>query len=333
MRRRLLAILLLALLVSAACNSKPVIPAVSSPNPVALPTTVTSATPTLAPSLTPTALPTIAPTPLPSATSALVPEPILTRVPRSTPGPTLTGDEEQTLVLNLLKENGGCQLPCWWGFTPGETDWQVAESFLLSHGKRIGTYRDSQGTIYSVNFYIPNHGSQINQDYYTTNGDVIDVITVRAVPPVRDEKFAYGDAQLAEDWNLYMLPQMLTNYGQPSEVFLETFTGAPDGGRPPFSLLLFYPEKGILVRYFGLVEKREKILRVCLSQADVSLWLWSPEHSMTLDRLANLGNEPVGDMSWFRPLEEVTNMSVEQFYQSFVRSNNTKCLETPVDMW
>lgn len=258
---------------------------------------------------------------------------ILTRRPSPTPVATMTADKEQALVLSLLQDNGKCRLPCWWGFTPGETAWLVAESFFLSNGKRIGVYRDSQGTVYSVNFFIPNHGSRINQDYYTTNGDVIDVITVRAVPPIRDEKLAYGDAQLAKDWNLYRLPQMLTNYGQPSEVFLETFTGAPDGGRPPFSLLLFYPEKGILVRYFGLVEKREKTLRVCLSQADVSLWLWSPEHSMTLDRLANLGNEPISDMSGFRSLEEATGISVEQFYQSFAQPNNKRCFETPADMW
>jgi Tol biopolymer transport system component len=68
MRRILPVILLLGLLLSVACNSKPVIPTVSLASPVATPTTATPATPTRAPSLTPTALPTITPTPLPSAT-------------------------------------------------------------------------------------------------------------------------------------------------------------------------------------------------------------------------------------------------------------------------
>jgi len=87
------------------------------------------------------------------------------------------------------------------------------------------------------------------------------------------------------------------------------------------------------VRYHGPAQKLGKTLRLCPSQADVGLVLWSPEYSMTLDRLANLGNEVVGDMSWFRSLEEATGMSVEQFYQSFVQPNNKLCLETPTNMW
>ncbi len=302
MRRRFPVILLLVLLVSVACSSKPVIPTVSPLGSPASPIITSSATATLAPSPTPTPLATITPTSLTTATFTSVPKPTRTRVSRPTPGPTLTNDEEQTLVLNLLKENGGCRLPCWWGFTPGETAWTTAERFFLSHGKKIGEYANSQVTVHGVDFYIPNHGSQINQDYYTANGDVIDIITVRAVPPVRDEKLAYGDAQLAKDWGPYLLPRMLITYGQPSEVFLETFTGTPDGGQPPFSLLLYYPEKGILVRYYGPAEEEGKTLRVCPSQADISLWLWSPAHSMTLDRIADLGNSPVGDVSGFRSL-------------------------------
>jgi hypothetical protein len=256
----------------------------------------------------------------------------LTRAPRPTPGPTLTGDEEQTLVLNLLKENGGCQLPCWWGFTPGETDWQAAESFLLSHGKRIEEYRDSQATIYSLDFHIPRHGSQINQDYYTTGSKIIDVITVHAVPPVHDGKVDSGDNQFSEDYKYYMLPQMLAMHGQPSQIFLRTFSDTPTGWLP-FNLLLFYPEQGILISYYGPADKEGKILRMCPHQVDVRLWLWSSEHIMSLEHLTNMGGSPIGDMSGFRSLVEATEMSVEQFYQAFVQPNNKMCLKTPADIW
>jgi hypothetical protein len=315
-----LILVLLAFLAS--CTGPIVSPLTPSPTGILSPTPK-SELPTNTPV---TKLPTDAPVSKPTVV-------IPTRRSSPTPVATMTADKEQALVLSLLQDNGKCRLPCWWGFTPEETAWQVAESFFLSHGKRIGTYRDSQGTVYSVDFYIPNHGSRINQDYYTTNGDGIDVIIVRAVPAVHDEKLDYGDAQLARDWSLYMLPQMLTTYGQPSEVFLETFTGTPDGGRPPFSLLLFYPENGILVRYHGPAEKTGETLRLCPSQADVGPVLWSPEYSMTLDRLANLGNELVGDMSGFHSLEEATGMSVDEFYQTFKNANKKTCFETPVDMW
>ena len=123
MRRGLLVIVLLVLLLCVACNSKPVLSTASPLSPLASPIITSSATITLAPSPTPT--------PLPTATSTPVSKPTLTHAPRPTLGPTLTNDEEQTLVLNLLQENGGCELPCWWGFTPGETAWATAERFFL----------------------------------------------------------------------------------------------------------------------------------------------------------------------------------------------------------
>jgi hypothetical protein len=330
MRRRLLVFLLLVLLLCVACVSKPVIPTALPLSPVSMPTVVPSATATLASS--PTSLPTLASISLPTAASTPVPEPTLLRISRPTPGPTLTNDEEQTLVLKLLKENGGCRLPCWWGFTPGEAAWPVAESFFLSNGKRIGEYRDPRSTVYSLDFHIPLHNSQINQDYYTIGGNTIDLITVGAVPPESDNELDYRDIQFAEDWKSYMLPQMLAVYGQPRQILLRTFSDTPTGWLP-FNLLLFYPEQGILVSYYGPAGKNGKTLRMCPYQVDVRLWLWSSEHAMPLEHLAGMGSSPIGDMSGFRSLEEATGMSVEQFYQSFVQPSSKACLETPTGMW
>ncbi len=320
---------LLVFLVSCSVPPNPTIPTLTL-----LPTGVPSSTP---PSEFPTATSVLKSTPSTPTSGLLTHTPIskptpTTPAPRSTPAPTLTDDEEQTLVLDLLKENGGCRLPCWWGFTPGKTSWQIAESFFVSQGKKIGKYRDSQTTDYTIYFHIPLHGSQINQDYYTVNGDTIDVITIRAVPPIRNDKLVYGDAQFTNDWRPYTLPRMLADYGQPQQIFLRTFSDTPTGWLP-FNLLLFYPEQGIFVSYYGPAEKSEETLRACLDQTDIRLWLWSPEHTMSLERLVNMGSSPIGDLSGFRSLEEATGMSVEQFYQSFVQPNHKTCLETPADMW
>jgi hypothetical protein len=72
--------------------------------------------PTPAPTRTATAtlLPTFTPTPTPTAT--YTPRPTVT--PSLTPLPTLDPDAAATLVLELLDNNGGCSLPCWWGATP-----------------------------------------------------------------------------------------------------------------------------------------------------------------------------------------------------------------------
>src|SRR5574341_671827 len=59
---------------------------------------------------TATASPVTTPIPIPS------PRPTLTFVPRPSP------EEGEKQFLELLHNNGNCRLPCWFGFTPGQTD-------------------------------------------------------------------------------------------------------------------------------------------------------------------------------------------------------------------
>jgi len=295
--------------------------------PTASPTSIlASSTSTLSPTAVPSSmpspeLPTDAPTP-----SSIPP----TRTPHPTPAPTLTADEEQVLVLDLLQDNGGCRLPCWWGFTPGETLWQTAEAFFTLYGKRVFEYKNPPLTIYSIFFYISRHDlQQLNQDYIVEDS-IVNTINVHAVPPTRGDEFVYGDAQFAKDWERYMLSQMLSAYGQPSQIFLGVYI-APT---MPFDLLLFYPEKGILVRYTAPAERVDSIFRMCPYRTDITLWLWPPERDMSLEYIANVGGFPMGDdMSYFQSLAEATGMSAEQFYQTFAQPGNQTCLETPADMW
>jgi len=255
------------------------------------------------------------------------PSPIIvpTRPPRPTPAPTMTADEEYTFVSEMLQNNGGCQLPCWWGFIPGETSWQTAQTFFTSRGKKIWHYRQ---TSYTVIFDIPQRDIGCVQSYFVDD-ETIDIISVHATLPIRDNEFVYGDAQFAEDWKRYMLPDILMAYGQPSQVFLGVYK-AP---WMPFDLLLFYPEKGFLVRYMAPAEREGRTFRMCPHKTDITLWLWSPERDMALEYIANVGGFPTGDMSYFRSLEEATGMSIEQFYQTFSQPDNQTCLETPADLW
>jgi hypothetical protein len=259
-----------------------------------------------------------------------------TRTPRPRRAPPLTAEEEQALVLGLLQDNGGCRLPCWWGFTPGVTAWYTADTFFASHGKRVQRHKGSQMTNYGVDFDIPQYSLQIYQDYFVAD-DTIDIISIRAVPAERNGEIVYGNVQFAENLEPYLLSQMLAVYGQPSQSFLKTYSSDLPGWLP-FSLLLFYPEQGILVEYngpigeegkrYGPIEEGEMI-RICPWRSEINLWLWSPERAMTIGRVTG----DYIDVSDYRSLEEVTGMSIEQFYQTFSQPDNQTCLETPADLW
>lgn len=246
--------------------------------------------------------------------------------------PTLSPDQEQALVLDLLQNNAGCRLPCWWGFTPRKTSWQTAQTYFTLLGKTTAKFSNSKLTNYTVKFSIPEHDIQIGQVYNVSNG-IIDMIWISA-GTVRNHERVYGDAQFAQDFQHYMLPQLLNAYGQPTQAWLRTFRSVPEGTFIPFNLLLFYPDQGILVRYYGPTERVKEQIRVCPDQADITLWLWSPEREMTLEDIANVSPEfPPEEVPAYRSLEEVTGMSVGTFYETFKTANNRVCLETPADMW
>lgn len=234
---------------------------------------------------------------------------------------TLTADKERSRVLDLLQNNAGCQLPCWWGFTPGKTLWQTAQAFFASLGKRTNEsdFRSLPGTIiYTLKFGV---SDQTNQDYvsqhYIVRDGIIEMIWANT-----------GDSQR------YMLPQLLTNYGQPTDIWLRTYRNVREG-ELPFFLVLFYPQQGIMAMYVDSAERQGEKVRKCPQQTGSVLWLWSPDRKMTLEDIARNGVEfgPVEDLPNYRRLEEATGISVGKFYETFKSVNNRTCIETAADLW
>lgn len=237
--------------------------------------------------------------------------------------PTLTASEEQELVLSLLQDNGGCQLPCWWGFTPGETTWQTAQEFFAALGKSPAAYHDPRGTVnYTVRLQVPQQISQSGDvaQHYIVRDDIIEMIWV-----------VVGYSQS------YALPQLLATYGQPKGIWLRTFAAVADtdGGELPFFLLLYYQQQRFLARYVGFTYEQDGQIPMCPQQASGALWLWSSGREMTLEDIAHVGvgGFPIDEVPDYRLLEEATNWSIEQFYQTFVQPDNQTCLETPADLW
>jgi hypothetical protein len=245
----------------------------------------------------------------------------------------MTADKEYAFVSRMLQDNSGCRLPCWWGFTPGETSWQTVQAFFASLGKRIETWSVDNVQNYTVYFDIPDY-QHYHRQFYSVKGGAVEMISIGTVPPVdKDGRPAYGDPQFAEDWRAYMLPQILGVYGQPSQVVLGVSRDTP---WLPFDLLLFYPEKGILVQYSGPAENEEwEIFRVCPHGVEITLYLWMPKQYTTLADIPGIGSYTYAtdEMSSLRSLEEATGLSIEQFYQTFSQLDSQTCLETPADLW
>lgn len=259
----------------------------------------------------------ISPTVLPSQT--VIVNPMSTPLPSQvipTLLPTLTADDAKRLVRKLLDDNAGCQLPCWWGITPGKTTWAEARHFLESFSVYIGEtglVRVPLPSPYSNATYM-DHG-------YSVKNGIIDIIYI----------YNYNLAPK------YFLPKFLETYGQPSEIWMQTFS-QEEIGQQNFTFSLFYLDKGILIEYSTTtptedVSVNDK-LKACLHGADSPfIYLWSPEISKISFQDAKQKFLDTTNLPGPKPLLEATGMDVKTFYETFKNPDTDVCLETPKNLW
>ena len=228
----------------------------------------------------------------------------------------LPTDEAPKMVQELLENNAGCRLPCWWGIVPGKTTWVEARHFLESFAVYIG---ETGG----VRVPLPSPYSDatyMEQGYFINNGIV--------------ENIRIYNFNLAPN---YYLPKFLENYGQPSEVWIQTFS-QEEIGQWNFTYYLFYIDKGILIEY-GLATSIEDAiidgnLQNCLKYAESPLiYLWSPEQNKMSFQEAKHKFIPSANLPEPMSLMDATGMDVKTFFETFKNPDASACIQTPKDLW
>lgn len=275
-------------------------------------------TATAVPTLTPT--PTVTPTIAPTATET----PVLI--------PTPPGGEVTDQVLWLFETNNGCQLPCWWGITPGKTTWETAAQFFNTFAPHILAASGSEITNYSPVIPLPTEVYaeviEVGNDY---SRNMYPIFSVRDGIVVR----ITTDVSMGVTPPGYLIPYVLstflTNYGKPSEIWLFTYSSPFEEGDLPFVVVLFYSDLGIAALYSDNGILQGSVVHGCPQQNPVSiLSLHSPFLGLTFEQLTDDSSAFNRD---FLPLEETTEMDVVTFYETFKNPDNTICLDTPADLW
>jgi hypothetical protein len=264
-------------------------------SPANTPSTATTAINSVPP---PTATFTAYDTSTPTTTATPTPLP-----PTWTPLPTLSSEDAQARVIELLKDNAGCELPCWWGIVPGETSWQSAQQFLTSLAGRVGQGVSSisikNGIEYSylnyaVRYKVTGYPEDIASGYRVSNG-IIDMIVVSET-----------GTELS-----YQIFQMFDLYGPPQEVLINVM---PDSniGKPWLWLALFYPQRGIMAFYDGAAKLYEGKVQICSQGLGPRLTLL-PIGEMTLDEMKRSLLD-LNVRAIMKPVNEAMGMEIEDFY-------------------
>lgn len=235
--------------------------------------------------------------------------------------PTLSPDDALERVLGLLRGNGGCKLPCWWGLTPGRTTWREAYNSLIPFAREF-MYIDSSPEQPSFIGWFQfatseDKTSSVYQTHTIENG-IVEVIEV-----------GFGDIYP------YELADFLNENGQPEEVWTRTF-GTEYNGKIPFYLALFYPTQGILAILDSndATLRGDKVRKCFIDDPILELVLWSPERKYTYQEATTYsGFIKYDDGFPLLPLEKATGMDVFSFYEKFKEKGKTNCLESPAELW
>jgi hypothetical protein len=305
--------------------------------------------PTVTSTLTQTS--TVTMTSLPSPTKKATPTPrrsptstftaTQTSTPTITPTywPTLPLAQAQSRLLELLATNGGCQLPCLFGITPGQTTSQEIRMIfdpLSSMDLLLVSHRDVSGYfgfIYKIDdlhydFKFAYHSSRHT---YIVEVFRLSVYLLRLIDD-RGYEDVFGSPIFNQMVSLYTLPQILTTYGPPDQVVIRTWARPARNIDEEFTVYLAYLERGFFVKYTMPMELRGDVVIGCPSAAWVELAVIEPgKHEDYQKLLRSVGfhyYDGVTDMM----IDVATSLTVDEFYQIYKQPTDA-CLETPANLW
>lgn len=249
---------------------------------------------------------------------------------------------EDALLADMLANNGGCELPCWWGITPGVTPWEEAQEQFLSYGRSVTSWSwdaDEWGMGHKVGL-LGRHElypfDYVVEHILYEHGGTVSLIGAQGHVPGWPADEWLLSPRFAQDWDHYTLDQVLAKFGKPSQVLLHYWGDF----EALFSVGVLYEERGILVEYMGLArgEKEEdeylfETVVLCPTRdrvTDINVWLRSPEMDISLsDVFVSFGGGHPGLLPYRNTpsLKEATGMSLDAFYATYLDSDADICLE------
>ena len=246
----------------------------------------------------------------------------------STPTPTITATwVPPTLhdysIQTLIDTNGNCELPCWWGLVPGITTKEQVMSFFdkIDINKMESLGQVERNNPEGVEVLMEEIVITYNLPGGNGIGNLVlvfwnDVLTYIAV----DEKTA---------GYRYQLESILNKQGKPDDIFLYTVIGP--GKANPYILLLIYKNKNTVFSFGSDAYKGEEKIRICIEYEAPVLIMWEDEFGV-LERLNDIfyGPDPGTE---YPSIENVTNISVDDFYEQFTDPYGSDCFETSIEFW
>lgn len=303
----------------------------------------TSITETFYPTVIPSVTQEVTETPTSTMTETVVKIlPSKTSLPPTvTPIPTLSPFAAQDRLFELLRENGGCQLPCWWGITPGETRMVDAQNLMRSLSSlAISISLYSGGYLDKILFSIPTRSDAKTNLYIIFSRDKFRVknenmykvqdIYVTLETVTKDDKVGFPDQSTTNKFPSLQLPQILEAYGPPDDIRVFTYQHVP--WEVPMAIYLYYPKYGFSIEYTMKVISHDDKYVGCPLKSNIELLIVKPEKVGSVEEMF-VGHLSTAVFENYLPIQQAANLSIEAFYDQFLNASDTTCLQTSKEVW
>ncbi len=212
-------------------------------------------------------------TPFPTLTFTATSQPTFTRKPPLTPFPTHSSYYENVHAFEqLYATNAGCDLPCWWGITPGITTWEETMQF-------INRFRDSN----SVDKIPTNASTSYIWHSYAPNIDYAPTVFFEVKDSLVESIYVPGE-MVQHQFSLHVI---LGKIGIPSEIYIgPTQNQLNDSESTSITAYVLYKDLHVMdiIQLFGATQNQlfvGKIVNNYLSPCEFQrsgeeLFLWAP---------------------------------------------------------
>jgi hypothetical protein len=262
-------------------------------------------------------------TPIPTSGKTNTPIPTTVRISTSTFTPTIsptltsTQSPKATLepqqaqqVLALFQKPFDCELPCFWGIVPEKTTISETEKVFSDLGLQLIFMNTHDGNdYYYLSYKFENDikiGIQVIVQY-----SIVKNLRILIQP----ELFKEGAHR---KWITYSPETVIAQFGMPTSVKI----WADFGPRPVYGMTFFYDTLGLWIDYaYGFFTHAQSKLQICPlidEFSGITIWIGKPSIEYT----------PSGHV----PLEEVTSITMDEFFELMTGRPDQACMELKQDV-
>lgn len=235
--------------------------------------------------------------------------------------PTLSGLSADEVFQGWLSGSHDCILPCWAGVEPGTTSWEDAR-YQLETLLRIDMVAETNCRFGQCGYS--------HWDYYSKDGTYYGGVIFSKKNVLYS---IYLTGEFTHDMNL---KRLLETYGQPAQVYIRAASDAR-GDPPVLDAILLYPKFKFIIKYRWWAEIRKGKIIACGQPKFFFLGIVAiDENRWTAAEIAANGDQFTqsgADIWSLRPITDVTDMTVTDFYNQGIQNVPGDCVSTPSEYW